>query len=281
MLYTGVLILMILFQRLLSIRLLEDALVRHLDAGSCESQEFRDMDVSRYNLECLRTYADDGGMDYYDCLACAMVVKGFHLSERINPERENLIAVDAILRKRNAAAYQELAGAYRMVFEDAKAFPIPVNSYQEEKADFYYENGYGEERNYGGMRSHEGVDIFGATAADEYYPVISVSDGTIEKIGWLRLGGYRIGVRGPNGGYYYYAHLASYEQNFHVGDRVRAGEILGLMGDTGYGTEGTKGKFPVHLHFGIYIKTKNFDEISINPYPVLLHLEKNTKEYKY
>ena len=33
-------------------------------------------------------------------------------------------------------------------------------------------------------------------------------------------------------------------------------EILGYMGDTGYGEEGNvTGKFPVHLHLGIYITT--------------------------
>ena len=36
---------------------------------------------------------------------------------------------------------------------------------------------------------------------------------------------------------------------------VQAGEILGFMGNTGYGQEGTSGRFPVHLHLGIYITT--------------------------
>ena len=33
----------------------------------------------------------------------------------------------------------------------------------------------------------------------------------------------------------------------------KAGDFLGFMGDSGYGQEGTKGKFPVHLHIGIYL----------------------------
>lgn len=36
------------------------------------------------------------------------------------------------------------------------------------------------------------------------------------------------------------------------GDQVQAGEMLGFMGDSGYGEEGTTGQFPVHLHLGIY-----------------------------
>ena len=43
------------------------------------------------------------------------------------------------------------------------------------------------------------------------------------------------------------------------------------MGNTGYGPEGTKGKFDVHLHFGIYIDKKCKE--SINPYYSLKYIE--------
>jgi len=45
------------------------------------------------------------------------------------------------------------------------------------------------------------------------------------------------------------------------------------MGNTGYGSIGTEGKFDVHLHFGIYIKTDNYEELSVNPYYILKYLE--------
>ena len=58
---------------------------------------------------------------------------------------------------------------------------------------------------------------------------------------------------------------------------MAAGDILGYMGDTGYGEEGTTGKFPVHLHVGIYVRTDAVAELAVNPYPVrafvLAHLE--------
>ena len=38
------------------------------------------------------------------------------------------------------------------------------------------------------------------------------------------------------------------------------------MGDTGYGEEGTTGKFVVHLHVGIYVRDEYEREVSINPY---------------
>ena len=102
-------------------------------------------------------------------------------------------------------------------------------------------------------------------------PVRSVSDGVVEKKGWLKLGGYRLGIRAPHGAYFYYAHLDQYEPKLREGSKVNAGDVIGYMGDTGYGEEGTRGKFPVHLHFGIYLDYGE-NEIPINPYEVLRYL---------
>ena len=34
-------------------------------------------------------------------------------------------------------------------------------------------------------------------------PLLAVCDGVVEKKGWLELGGWRIGIRGDDGIYYY------------------------------------------------------------------------------
>ena len=76
------------------------------------------------------------------------------------------------------------------------------------------------------------------------YPIVSMTDGTIQNLGWLELGGYRIGILAPGGAYFYYAHLDSYAP-LTEGQQVHAGDLLGYMGDTGYSkTEGTTGRFP-------------------------------------
>ena len=111
--------------------------------------------------------------------------------------------------------------------------------------------------------------------------MISMTDGKIEKIGWLPLGGYRIGIRSPHGGYFYYAHLASYHKYFQTGEAVEAGQILGFMGDTGYAEQGKSRMFPVHLHLGIYINPQGKEELSVNPYYVLQAMEKKVKKYTY
>ena len=67
------------------------------------------------------------------------------------------------------------------------------------------------------------------------YPVVSMTDGTVRSKGWLELGGWRLGIETEQGAYFYYAHLDSYAQ-IEEGDAVKAGDLLGYMGDTGYST---------------------------------------------
>ena len=52
-----------------------------------------------------------------------------------------------------------------------------------------------------------------------------------------------------------------------------AGQLLGFMGDSGYGEEGTTGMFDVHLHVGIYFYDTEGREISMNPYFFLQELQ--------
>ena len=115
-----------------------------------------------------------------------------------------------------------------------------------------------------------------------YYPIISTSDGTVEKMGWLPAGGYRIGIRSPGGVYYYYAHLADYEDSITVGSSITAGQLIGYMGDTGYSeVEGTTGNFPIHLHFGMYLNNEDGEEVSFNTFYLLKILEKRKLKYRY
>ena len=78
----------------------------------------------------------------------------------------------------------------------------------------------------------------------------------------------------------YYAHLYEYARDWKEGDVVSAGTLLGFMGDTGYSkVEGTSGNFPVHLHLGLYLKTDNHEELSVNPYWILRYLEQYRLTY--
>ena len=74
------------------------------------------------------------------------------------------------------------------------------------------------------------------------------------------MGGERVGIRGDDGNYYYYAHLQIIATSLVKGKRVQAGDFLGTMGHTGVALT-----TPDHLHLGIELPNGQW----INPYPFL------------
>ncbi len=173
--------------------------------------------------------------------------------------------------------FRKLYQFNQSILSDLVYFPVPKIT--NESADIYYVDSWSQPRTYGGNRKHEGTDLMASNNKRGFFPVVSMTDGVIEKMGWLEQGGYRIGIRSPSKGYFYYAHLDSYAPELKEGDKVMAGQMLGFMGDTGYGPEGTKGQFDVHLHLGIYVNTED-GEMSINPYSVLRYMEKDRTSWQ-
>lgn len=170
---------------------------------------------------------------------------------------------------------------YDTIKKEVKYFPVAESMDDKKKTVTYYDS-FMQERTYGGERGHEGCDIMADYNHRGVYPVVSVCDGTLEKIGWLPQGGYRIGIRSKSGVYYYYAHLSDYLEDYREGDTILAGEVIGFAGDTGYSeVEGTTGKFDVHLHFGIYLDHKNGEEYPVNPYEVLKGIEKKKRQLAF
>ncbi len=142
------------------------------------------------------------------------------------------------------------------------AFPLPLS------ADYAYRDTWGTGRSWGGRRTHEGTDIF----ARHGVPVRSTCYGVIEVKGWNPYGGWRIGIRDLNNFYHYYAHLSGYEKLLNIGDVVKPGQVIGWVGSSGYGKPGTQGKFPPHLHYGVY-SDRGLIEWSFDPYPMLKRWE--------
>lgn len=109
---------------------------------------------------------------------------------------------------------------------------------------------------------HEGTDIY----AEPGTPVRSITAGRIENLGWTFYSGWRVGVRGPDGRYWFYAHLRRFAPGLQAGQRVEPGTLLGEVGNTGYGSdEGHFDEFAHHLHVGIQEPNGSWS----NPYPLL------------
>jgi murein DD-endopeptidase MepM/ murein hydrolase activator NlpD len=90
---------------------------------------------------------------------------------------------------------------------------------------------------------HHGDDIFGQLGE----PLLAVADGTVFSVGWNDIGGYRLWLRDQAGNEFYYAHLSAYSPFAVNGNQVKAGTVLGFMGNTGDAST-----TPYHLHFEIH-----------------------------
>lgn len=110
---------------------------------------------------------------------------------------------------------------------------------------------------------HHGNDIFAPIGV----PVLAVADGVLSKVGVNTLGGNRLWLTDDLGNAYYYAHLSAYAPNVADGLRVRGGEIIGFVGNTGQAIT-----TPPHLHFEIHPG----DGASVDPYPYLQAWKRGT-----
>ena len=109
---------------------------------------------------------------------------------------------------------------------------------------------------------HHGADIFAPLGA----PVLAVADGTVFSVGWNKVGGWRLWLRDRGGNEFYYAHLSAYSPYALNKAQVRAGTVLGFVGNSG-DAEGT----PYHLHFEVHpvaLLGLGYDG-AVNPTPYL------------
>lgn len=114
---------------------------------------------------------------------------------------------------------------------------------------------------------HHGLDICGTGSGS---PIYAARDGTITRIDYRASEGYFVVMKHDNGYYTHYLHLLNSEGNnkpnrtasaakyVKVGDFVKAGTVIGDMGNSGNST-GT------HLHFGIWKGVPYGGGTSYNP----------------
>ncbi len=149
---------------------------------------------------------------------------------------------------------------------------------------FSHYDDFGNSRSYGFKRTHLGNDLMGSIGT----PIIAVESGIIENIGWNQYGGWRIGIRSfDKKRYYYYAHLRKnhpYAEGLEVGMTVKAGDVIGYLGMTGYSTKENVNNINVpHLHFGMQLifdesQVDSPNEIWIDVYAIIEFLMRNRSE---
>jgi murein DD-endopeptidase MepM/ murein hydrolase activator NlpD len=102
--------------------------------------------------------------------------------------------------------------------------------------------GWGAPRD-GGRRRHQGIDLLAPAGT----PVVAVAAGYITRLSNRDRGrgGISLWLRDQRGIAFYYAH--NQHNLVHLGQRVRAGQVIARVGATGNARSG-----PPHLHFQIH-----------------------------
>ncbi len=121
-------------------------------------------------------------------------------------------------------------------------------------------DGFGNARE--GNAYQHGIDIFGGLGQ----PLVAAATGTLYSVGWNYTSGNRLWLRDRQGNEFFYAHLSAFSTLVSNGAHIRAGQVIGFMGDTGY----TAGE-PTHLHFEVHPVSMLFlgPDGAVDPMPYL------------
>ncbi|MCO7188904.1 MULTISPECIES: M23 family metallopeptidase [unclassified Pseudoalteromonas] len=104
----------------------------------------------------------------------------------------------------------------------------------------------------GYTRLHAGLD-FGAPVGT---PIFAAGNGTIKKAGWGGSFGNRVVIRHANGYDTLYAHLRGVAKGMKPGIRVKQGEVIGYLGNTGLSQAR-------HLHYEVHKNGKPINPLSL------------------
>lgn len=117
---------------------------------------------------------------------------------------------------------------------------------------------FGDSRGTG--RLHEGLDIMAALGQE----VFAVADGTLVRLDPLESArsGLAWALVADTGAYFYYAHLSAIADGLMVGTRVRDGQVIGYIGDSGNAGPGN-----THLHFEV--RPAGQGTPAVDPLPLL------------
>jgi murein DD-endopeptidase MepM/ murein hydrolase activator NlpD len=169
------------------------------------------------------------------------------------------IAKKAAAKKAAAkrAAAKRAAIAQRIAYKRAKAkaktikAPRMVQGRICPTRNFSYGDGWGADR---GRRKHAGLDL----SARRGTPLFAIESGYINRTKRQSNGALQIVMKGRSGSKYYYGHM----QHVFVrgGQSVRAGQVIGTMGDSG--SPGA-----VHLHFEYWKSGR--ESAAVNPASLL------------
>jgi peptidoglycan LD-endopeptidase LytH len=203
------------------------------------------------------------------------ILGDYDRAQALRDEIQSKYAEAEALFKKKKAAYQEwVKEQQRLATLSPPHDPVPLPAGYADVLQVcpvgqprYYGDGFGAPRYAGGYHLHAGVDLLAPTGTEIYAPF----DGTARS-DYNSLGGNSVFVYGKYG-YVYNAHLSAFTALSN--GPVHAGDVIGLVGDTGDAI-GTP-----HLHFEFHpnvipaswpASSYGYSVVgtAVNPYPLLV-----------
>lgn len=102
------------------------------------------------------------------------------------------------------------------------------------------------------VRPHNGIDWAGPIGT----PILAAGNGIIEEAGRKGDFGNYVRIQHANGYQTTYAHMSQYAPRTQAGARVRQGEVIGYIGNTGLSAG-------PHLHFEVLVNNRYVDPLTI------------------
>lgn len=99
-----------------------------------------------------------------------------------------------------------------------------------------------------GLKGHEGTDFRAPTGT----PIIAAADGLVQIAATGKQYGVQVWIQHKDGSQTLYAHLSRINYGIQRGAEVKAGQVIGLAGNTGNSSA-------AHLHFGLRVNGKWID----------------------
>ncbi|TIS70134.1 MAG: M23 family metallopeptidase, partial [Mesorhizobium sp.] len=87
-------------------------------------------------------------------------------------------------------------------------------------------------------------------------PIIAAGNGVVEKVGWAGGYGKQIIIRHANGYETSYNHQSAFAKGIEPGVRVRQGQVIGYLGQTGLATG-------PHLHYELIVNGTKVDPMRV------------------
>ncbi|PAP96085.1 peptidase M24 [Mesorhizobium wenxiniae] len=117
-----------------------------------------------------------------------------------------------------------------------------------------FRSGFGARRHpiLGYVRMHTGVDWSAAIGT----PIIAAGNGVVEKAGWAGGYGKQIIIRHANGYETSYNHQSAFAKGIAPGVRIRQGQTIGFLGQTGLATG-------PHLHYELIVNGTKVDPMRV------------------